>query len=575
MLRGLSCCPRLLSPHARCGSASRRASRTTNGEVQPAATQTLEVRTLLSGGAATIAGVASTDWNGDDRISPGDPIEAGVRVALYEVGTDGEARTPDDAVVGRTQTDADGRYEFTVTQPGRYHLWVEPHRWGGYAQPGVGDEMGDSDVDRMGSSEVVAITVGDLAAGASVAWDILGRDVVDHDAAHRLGSRVGWHQTEPSGPTDMTPDGRYLLVGSVRWDTLTGERIEATTVGGRTLGGFTGLSDDGRIAVLATTTDYVADDTNGEPDVYVYDFDQRALRRVSVASDGTQGNGSSTQPKLSGDGRVVTFMSSASNLVEGDDNEDSDVFVHHLDTGQTARASVHSDGTGGDRGSLFGSISDDGRTVAFFSYATNLTSDGLHGWSLYLHDTQTGQTTTLGHSRPDLRPNGTSYRPSLSREGRYVSFESRASNLVAGDTNGETDIFRLDRQTGEIVRLNVFDDGRESAALSWASTISADGDAVVFQSRDLELVGDGAESGDTLYLVRVSTGQITRVAVDEVGNPVDGVHGSAKLTERGETVVFSRATGVFPSELAVYSPTSGTAEKVVWPHQPHPDYWTD
>ena len=118
--------------------------------------------------------------------------------------------------------------------------------------------------------------------------------------------------------------------------------------------------------------------------------------RVSVASDGAQGNGYSYHPSISADGRYVAFESDASNLVSGDTNGARDVFVHDRQGGGTTRVSVASDGAQGNGGSAHPSISADGRYVAFQSDASNLVSGDTNGWSdIFVYDRQTGQTTRV------------------------------------------------------------------------------------------------------------------------------------------------------------------------------------
>src|SRR5262249_32007494 len=133
------------------------------------------------------------------------------------------------------------------------------------------------------------------------------------------------------------------------------------------------VSADGRyVAFHSDATNLVFGDTNGCTDVFVYDRQTGATARVSVASDGAQGNAGSVDPSVSGDGRFVAFHSAASNLVPGDTNGVTDVFVYDRQTGATARVSVASDGTQGNASSLEPSVSGDGRFVAFYSAASNL-----------------------------------------------------------------------------------------------------------------------------------------------------------------------------------------------------------
>jgi len=171
-----------------------------------------------------------------------------------------------------------------------------------------------------------------------------------------------------------------------------------------------------------------------------------ATTRVSVASDGGQGNGDSRYSSISADGRYVAFRSWASNLVGGDTNSEQDIFVHDRQTGQTTRVSVASDGGQGNYDSQYPSISADGRYVAFDSWASNLVGGDTNGGpDVFVHDRQTGQTARVSVASDGGQGNDGSYWPSISADGRYVAFYSWASNLVGGDTNGCCDIFVHDR----------------------------------------------------------------------------------------------------------------------------------
>jgi Tol biopolymer transport system component len=200
----------------------------------------------------------------------------------------------------------------------------------------------------------------------------------------------------------------------------------------------------------------VGGDTNAASDVFVHDRQTGQTTRVSVTTDGTQGNGHSTWPSISGDGQYVTFVSKASNLVSGDTNGVSDVFVHDRKTGQPTRASTASDGTQGNGGSQNPSLSFDGRYVVFWSGATNLIDGDTNGvWDIFVHDRETGETTRVSVASDGTQGNDISRFPSISADGRYVAFESDADNLVSGDTNGFSDIFVHDRETGETICVSI------------------------------------------------------------------------------------------------------------------------
>jgi hypothetical protein len=171
--------------------------------------------------------------------------------------------------------------------------------------------------------------------------------------------------------------------------------------------------------------------------------------RVSVATNGAQADNLSDTPRISADGRYVVFESHASNLVSGDTNGVDDVFVHDRQTAQTSRVSLASDGTQGNGGIDRPALSADGRFVVFESLASNLVSGDTNSTrDVFVHDRQTGQTHRVSVATNGDQGGGDSYWSSISGDGHYVAFASSASNLVSGDTNGSGDIFVRDRGGG-------------------------------------------------------------------------------------------------------------------------------
>ncbi|MCP4289988.1 MAG: hypothetical protein GY792_37175, partial [Gammaproteobacteria bacterium] len=260
--------------------------------------------------------------------------------------------------------------------------------------------------------------------------------------------------------------------------------------------------------------------------------------RVSVASDGTEGNAVSTNPSVSVDRRYIAFSSDASNLVNGDTNGERDVFLHDTQTGQTTRVSVASDGTQGNEYSGASSLSSDGRYVAFSSSASNLVSGDTNGYKdVFVHDTQTGQTTRVSVASEGAQGNNNSHSSSLSADGRYVAFVSDADNLVSGDTNGTDDIFVHDTLTGQTTRVSVASDGMEADDRSDDPAISADGQYVAFSSHADNLVGeDTIISG--IFLHDRQTGQTTCVSVASDGTIADGGSDFPAISADGHYVAF-------------------------------------
>jgi Tol biopolymer transport system component len=250
------------------------------------------------------------------------------------------------------------------------------------------------------------------------------------------------------------------------------------------------ISADGRyVAFRSDATNLVPGDTNGVEDVFVHDRQTGVTERVSVDSSGKEGNSHSVAPAISGDGRYVAFLSGASNLVPGDTNGHEDVFVHDRQTEVTERVSVDSSGKEGKGWSRNPAISADGRYVAFESEASNLVPGDTNGDpDVFVHDRQAGVTERVSVDSSGNQGMGWSFHPAISADGRYVAFDSWAGNLVPGDTNGRGDVFVHDRQTGITERVSVDSSGNEGNRNSWDPAISADGRYVAFASDASNLV---------------------------------------------------------------------------------------
>ena len=236
------------------------------------------------------------------------------------------------------------------------------------------------------------------------------------------------------------------------------------------------------MAFVSYASNLVSGDTNEWDDIFVYDRQADITTRVSVASDGTQGNDWSYTPSISADGRYVAFQSASTNLVSDDSNGFFDIFVHDRQTGTTTLVSVASDGSLGNNASNSTSISADGRYVAFLSGATNLVSEdtNLGHEDVFVHDRQTGQTSLVSRASDGTQGIYGSSSPSISADGRFVAFSSFAYNLVSEDTNNMYDIFVHDRQTGATTRVSVASDGTQGYDDSIGAYISADGRYVAF-----------------------------------------------------------------------------------------------
>lgn len=252
------------------------------------------------------------------------------------------------------------------------------------------------------------------------------------------------------------------------------------------------LSADGRVVAFDSLAKLVAQDDNTRRDLYIYNG---ANRQISLASRGNGvEEGDSTLASLSADGNFVAFQSSASNLVANDTNGDSDIFVYNLRTGSRVRISLSSKGDQANKGAVNPVISGNGRYIAFESAATSLVfGDGNAKKDIFVHDRMTGNLVRASLNNAGNGGTGDSSRATISSNGRYVAFESVADNLVPRDSNGRSDIFVRDMVAGRTARVSVSSDGAEGDSDSYDPAFSGDGRFITFQSRSTNLVA-GANS---------------------------------------------------------------------------------
>ena len=317
------------------------------------------------------------------------------------------------------------------------------------------------------------------------------------------------------------------------------------------------ISASGRFVVYTSTASNLVDgDTNWASDVFVHDRETAETTRASVDDAGNQGNNLSQFPRISAGGRIVAFESLASNLVDGDTNGALDVFVHDRKSGRTTRVSLGSGGDQGNSASGVPCLSSDGRVVAFESLASNLVNgDTNESTDVFVRDRQTGETTRVSVDSRGRQANGASAGSSLDGSGRYVAFESLATDLMHGDTNRVSDVFVHDRQTRETTRVSVDSRGRQANGGSSAPSLSADGRFVGFGSYGSNLVDGDTNQEIDVFVHDRQTGETTRVSVDSRGRQANGGSGIAALSADGRWVAFHS----FASNL-VDGDTNGTLD---------------
>lgn len=277
--------------------------------------------------------------------------------------------------------------------------------------------------------------------------------------------------------------------------------------------------------------------------------------QVSVASDGTKGNAHSHNQAITPDGRFVAFVSTASNLVPGDTNAKNDIFVHDRTTGITERISVASDGTQADNRSYGASISADGRYVAFDSYASNLVAGEQTYYSqVYVHDRTNSITERISLAIDGSLANQAVYGSAMSPDGRYVVFSSYATNLVSGDTNGYEDVFVRDRLNGTTERVSVASDGSQGNRRSSGESISADGQILTFISDATNLVAGDTNNATDVFVHNRASGTTERVSVASNGaQATGGWSGGTVISANGQVVTFtSTATNLVSGDTNNY-----------------------
>lgn len=321
-------------------------------------------------------------------------------------------------------------------------------------------------------------------------------------------------------------------------------RVSLTGVGTQSLMSslYPSLSSDGRYVAFRTFESLLPGDGDGVNDVYVYDRHTCSLQLISVSSAGVKGNAFSGVPKISNDGRYIAFQSDATNLVMGDTNVLTDVFLHDRQTGITTRVSVATGGTQSNTTSELTAISGDGRYIAFQSGATNLvTGDTNSRYDVFVHDRQTGTTTRVSvGSGGTQATGGDSFHPTLSTDGRYVAFESSANNLVGGDTNNLSDIFVHDRTTNTTTRVSVATGGAQALPSgSFRGMISGNGQFIAFESAATNLVTGDTNSRLDIFVHDRTTTTTTRVSVATGGiQSTGGDSYDAAISNDGRYVTF-------------------------------------
>jgi Tol biopolymer transport system component len=292
---------------------------------------------------------------------------------------------------------------------------------------------------------------------------------------------------------------------------------------------FPSCDDTGNlIAFESVATNLAGADTNGVKDIYLRDRTTGTTERISLTQGGVEPDGECRLAAVSPDGLWVAFDSAATNLVPGDTNGVTDVFLKDRKTGVITRVSVGTGGVQGNRQSRYPALSYDAAVIAFASESTNWIPGTTPFFDVYVHDRATGATTLVSRHSSGAPSNSTSVDPDISRSGRWVVFYSYATNLVQADTNGFADVFLNDTLTGATTRLSMAPGGVEANGFSGPPALSDDGIRAAFESDASNLIAaDLNGQRDVFY-------------VDACGAP-PSVYCTGKLNSAGCVPVLSTA----------------------------------
>lgn len=349
-------------------------------------------------------------------------------------------------------------------------------------------------------------------------------------------------------------------------DPPTGERVSVSSTGvqANSASYRPWASESGRyVCFYSSASNLVASDGNGTADVFVRDRQTGETIRGSEDVNGNEGNGPSSSPSISSNGRYLAFRSGATNLVPGDTNGFDDVFVKDLATGEIELVSTNAMGEQGNTHSSSTAISPDGTLVLFESQATNLVPGSSTNHNVFLKNLITGAIELISVDSDENIFTGSAYIGNISRDGNLVAF------TLEGFDGGGFRCYVRDRAAGTTTRISVNDSGTAANNYAYGSTISEDGRFAAFESNADNLVTGDTNFVSDVFVRDLVMGKTTRVSVDSMGNQSDSGSYLPWLSRDGRYVAFvSDATNLIASDtngqrdVFVHDRVTGTTVRV-------------
>jgi uncharacterized repeat protein (TIGR01451 family) len=360
-----------------------------------------------------------------------------------------------------------------------------------------------------------------------------------------------------SSSTNLHPSDVDTIRDVYVKDVVTGDVVLASTSDLNLLKGngdsfAASLSADGtRVAFqsMATTLDLL--DLDDDLDVYVKNLVTGDIVLASTTDLGQfKGNADSFSPAISADGTRVAFVSAASNLDPADGDNSYDIYVKNLLTGDVALASRSDSGTKGNKPSTSPALSSNGTVVAFDSTSTNLDpGDADQTHDVYVKDLSDGDLTLVSRSDSGTKGNGTSLAPALSSSGGLVAFQSAATNLDPADADSTQDVYVKNVSTGNLTLASTSDAEAKGNGGSVLPYLSSDGSLVAFQSISTNLDPADTDITSDIYVEELATGDVTLASTSSGGVKGNGGSTSASMSTDGTVVAFdSAATNLAPAD---------------------------